>query len=95
MERRWSATYFTRGLEALSNHVINKPMFVPNISGFKVFFVLFFVNVLENILEASVVPKKRSAKIRLEHHFPLTGTVIIIYILKCKLKTEFNLEREK
>ena len=46
----------TRGFEALSDHVVDQPVFIPDACGIEILFVLFFVDILEDVLEAAVVP---------------------------------------
>jgi ferredoxin-fold anticodon binding domain-containing protein len=45
----------TLALDHLSNHVVNQTMLVPDTSSFEVLLVLRLVNLLEYILELSIV----------------------------------------
>ena len=47
---------FTRGFEALGDHVVDQPVLIPDASGIEILFVLFLVDVFKDILEAAVVP---------------------------------------
>jgi len=47
---------FTRGFEALGDHVVDQPVLIPDASGIEILFVLFLVDVFKDILEAAVIP---------------------------------------
>jgi len=43
------------GFDCVSNHVINKSMFIPESSSFVLCFIVFFINFLEDIFKSAIV----------------------------------------